>query len=60
MTAPVDGANIGGAILLYLGGPIGLVLVGVALWAAWRLITPQQPTTTGGSSTTSNGRSLTD
>jgi hypothetical protein len=57
MTAGVGGANIGGAILLYLGGPIGLVLVGVALWAAWRLITAQQPTTTGGSSTTSNGRS---
>jgi hypothetical protein len=57
MTAPVSGANIGGAIMLYLGGPIGLGLVGMALWAAWRLITPRQPPTTGGSSTTTEGRS---
>jgi hypothetical protein len=57
MTAAVSGANIGGAIVLYLGGPIGLGLVGMALWAAWRLITPQRPPTTGGSSTTTEGRS---
>lgn len=60
MTAGVSGANIGGAILLYLGGPIGLVLVGVALRRVWRLITPQQAPTTGGSSTTSKGRSPTE
>jgi hypothetical protein len=59
MTAGVSGANIGGAIVLYLGGPIGLGLVWVALRRAWRLITPQQPPTTGGSSTTSKGRSPT-
>jgi len=43
--------------VLYLGGPIGLGLIGVALWAAWRLIAPQQPPITGGSSTTTDGRS---
>jgi hypothetical protein len=59
MTAAVDGGNIGGAAVLDLGGPIGLVLVWVALRRAWRLITPQQPPTTGGSATTSNGRSPT-
>jgi hypothetical protein len=59
MTAAVSGGNIGGAAVLYLGGPIGLVLVWVALRRAWRLITPQQPPTTGGSSSTSKGRSPT-
>jgi hypothetical protein len=57
MTAAVSGGNIGGAIMLYLGGPIGVGLVGMALWAAWRLITPQQPSPSGGSSTTTEGRS---
>jgi hypothetical protein len=57
MTAAVSGANIGGGLVLYLGGPIGLGLIGVALWAAWRLIAPQQPPITGGSSTTTDGRS---
>jgi hypothetical protein len=59
MTAAVDGGNIGGAAVLDLGGPIGLVLVWVALRRAWRLITPQ-PSTTGGSSTTTKGRSPTE
>jgi hypothetical protein len=31
MTAAVSGGNIGGAMVLYLGVPIGLVLVWVAL-----------------------------
>jgi hypothetical protein len=57
MTAAVDGGNIGGAIVLFLGVPIGLGLVGVALWGAWRLLAPQQPPTTDGSSTTTEGRS---
>jgi hypothetical protein len=59
MTAAVSGGNIGGAGVLYLGSPIGLAVVWVALRRAWRLITPQQPPTTGGSSSTSNGRSPT-
>jgi hypothetical protein len=45
MTAAVSGGNIGGAIVLYLGSPIGLALVGVALRWAWRLIVPRQPPT---------------
>jgi hypothetical protein len=57
MTAAVSGANIGGGIVLVFGVPIGLGLVGVALWGAWRLIAPQQPPTTGESSTTIEGRS---
>jgi hypothetical protein len=34
MTAAVSGANIGGGLVLIFGGPIGLGLVGVALWGA--------------------------
>jgi hypothetical protein len=58
MTAAVSGANIGGAMVLYLGGPLGLGLVVVTLLeAVERLIAPQQPPTTDGSSATTQGRS---
>ncbi|HEV8649751.1 MAG TPA: hypothetical protein VG276_10190 [Actinomycetes bacterium] len=58
MTAAVSGANIGGGIVLMLGGPIGLGLVGVALWGArWRIAPRQAPTTGGGSSSATEGRS---
>jgi hypothetical protein len=57
MTAAVDGANIGGGMVLMFGGPLVVGLVAVALWGAWRLVTPQQPPATGGSSTTTQGRS---
>jgi len=56
MTAAVDGANIGGGMVIMFGGPLVLGLVAAALWGAWRLITPQPPTTDG-SSTTIDGRS---
>lgn len=46
MTAAVSGANIGGGLVLMFGVPIGLGLVGVALWGARGLIAPRQSPTT--------------
>jgi hypothetical protein len=58
MTAAVSGANIGGGLVLMFGVPIGLGLVGVALWGARGLIAPRRsPTTEGGLSSRTEGRS---